>query len=308
MVDLYQILGVDKTAGTEEIKRAYRKLAMKYHPDQGGSGASPEQFIKVNKAYQILSVPRRRAWYDQHRAHQQTKSYRSAQGVSYSQAQAAARYRHYQRVVRKEAKTPVWKRTSFLLATMSLMLIFLGAMFFNDLRLLLLKRHQTSTMAMVVTPYSFNQQNENLHYVYKVDDQIVEQHDSRPVLPGVNTIVNDYGIPVAPNDSFVVYYNPQHPGRGIIDLNQPAANTVQKKIKDAAVILEKRLELSTSTARCMINHLYRYKGQEGLGHVLSYSLKWHQSIQYNERSFNRLVKSGLWRNIEYECQRQAVRN
>jgi curved DNA-binding protein len=64
MEDYYQILGVEKTASSEEIKRAYRKLAHQYHPDKGGSAEMAEKFKKANEAYQILSDPAKREQYD----------------------------------------------------------------------------------------------------------------------------------------------------------------------------------------------------------------------------------------------------
>lgn len=63
--DYYKILGLEKNANGDEIKRAYRKLAMQYHPDRGGGKESEQKFKEVNEAYQILSDPQKRAQYDQ---------------------------------------------------------------------------------------------------------------------------------------------------------------------------------------------------------------------------------------------------
>lgn len=64
--DYYQILGVDRSASTEEIKRAYRKLAMKYHPDKNpGDRQAEEKFKEINEANQVLSDPEKRSRYDQ---------------------------------------------------------------------------------------------------------------------------------------------------------------------------------------------------------------------------------------------------
>lgn len=64
--DYYEVLGLQRGAGDDEIKKAYRKLAMKYHPDRNaGDSESEEKFKEVQKAYAILSDKEKRASYDQ---------------------------------------------------------------------------------------------------------------------------------------------------------------------------------------------------------------------------------------------------
>lgn len=65
--DFYEILEVDRGAGAEEIKKAYRKQAVKYHPDKNpGDKAAEEKFKELGEAYEILSDPQQRAVYDRH--------------------------------------------------------------------------------------------------------------------------------------------------------------------------------------------------------------------------------------------------
>jgi molecular chaperone DnaJ len=67
--DYYEVLGVPKNASEEEIKKSYRKLAMKYHPDrnQGETGKDAEvKFKEAKEAYEMLSDAEKRAAYDQH--------------------------------------------------------------------------------------------------------------------------------------------------------------------------------------------------------------------------------------------------
>lgn len=61
--DYYQILGVGKSASTDEIKRAYRKLAHQYHPDK--NSGDDVKFKELNEAYQVLGNAEKRAQYDQ---------------------------------------------------------------------------------------------------------------------------------------------------------------------------------------------------------------------------------------------------
>ncbi len=65
--DFYKILGVNKDATTSQIKKAYRKLAMVYHPDKNPDdpGAS-EKFHDINAAYEVLSDTEKREIYDRH--------------------------------------------------------------------------------------------------------------------------------------------------------------------------------------------------------------------------------------------------
>jgi DnaJ-class molecular chaperone len=62
--DPYEVLGISRTAGEAEIRRAYRSLARRYHPDTNHSGDARARFEEVSTAYDVLHDPQRRVRYD----------------------------------------------------------------------------------------------------------------------------------------------------------------------------------------------------------------------------------------------------
>ena len=64
--DYYEVLGVDKKASADEIKKAYKKMAIKYHPDRNpGDKEAEDKFKEAAEAYEVLSDDNKRARYDQ---------------------------------------------------------------------------------------------------------------------------------------------------------------------------------------------------------------------------------------------------
>lgn len=64
--DYYKTLGISKGATDEDIKKAYKKQALKWHPDKNKSAAAEEKFKEIAEAYEVLSDPKKREVYDQY--------------------------------------------------------------------------------------------------------------------------------------------------------------------------------------------------------------------------------------------------
>lgn len=84
--DYYHILGLEKSAEPEQIKKAYRKLAVKYHPDHNhGDKAAEEKFKEISEAYAVLIDPSKRAQYDRAQATGEAKQADPGEGFGYTQ-------------------------------------------------------------------------------------------------------------------------------------------------------------------------------------------------------------------------------
>ncbi|RYU61960.1 molecular chaperone DnaJ [Methylolobus aquaticus] len=78
--DYYKVMGLERTATAEDIKKTYRKLARKYHPDVSKEANAEEKFKEVAEAYEVLKDPEKRAAYDQLGSHQPGQDFRPPPG------------------------------------------------------------------------------------------------------------------------------------------------------------------------------------------------------------------------------------
>lgn len=92
--DYYKIMGLTKQATPEEIKRAYRKLARKYHPDVSKEAGAEEKFKELGEAYEVLKDPDKRAKYDQYGQYWKQQEQQQQQG-GFRPEQRYQQYQHF---------------------------------------------------------------------------------------------------------------------------------------------------------------------------------------------------------------------
>ncbi len=88
-MDYYKLLGVQKTASSEQIKKNYRKLALKWHPDKNPSPKARDMFMKITEAYDVLSDPIARKRYDNRFTKSRPCNPTGKQGKTYDKTRAS---------------------------------------------------------------------------------------------------------------------------------------------------------------------------------------------------------------------------
>jgi len=139
MKDYYQILGIKRNATEKEVKKAYRQLALKYHPDHNHSNNATQQFINIHEAYEILSDPVKRTRYDYEFTNHINKS--SSEFIKYqkyahhkAEEKANMNYEDFKRYISKfiDKSVSFFKRTFEIIVG----LVFLGNAIFSVILLI----------------------------------------------------------------------------------------------------------------------------------------------------------------------------
>ncbi len=136
MSDYYKILGVTKESNQTQIRKAFRKLALQYHPDKNkNSEESKQKFMEIVKAYEILSDEKSRERYDSN-----TISDKNIQGFNWTPPADFANFYSYENLKREykqnqisggmweiseKANAGLWKATFILLASLGLVSVFI---------------------------------------------------------------------------------------------------------------------------------------------------------------------------------------
>ena len=94
--DYYKIMGLDRSASAEEIKKAYRKLARKFHPDVSKEANAEEKFKEVGEAYEVLKDPTKRAQYDQYGEYWKSQGQQQQQEQTYNARGSQQQYQHFE--------------------------------------------------------------------------------------------------------------------------------------------------------------------------------------------------------------------
>ena len=192
MENYYSILGVEKNATSQEIRSAYRKLALKYHPDVNSSADANEKFLKINRAYQVLIDPNKRRRYDMRLSNKASVAYRQWYRQYYEEVRrerAREKYRRKQAYYvkqKKKAKFRYTKRQLWITWMFSVFAALFGTLIIIDYFL----------------PVSWNQEK-----VISITTTLMSSHELYPSSYMIHTPQTDFPVEGRSNKKFFPYEN-----------------------------------------------------------------------------------------------------
>ncbi len=290
MISYYKILGLSEGATEAQIKKAYRKLALKYHPDHNKSTGAKQHFFKLTEAYNyLLDQPKKQSAYSsiaeeerRKRAHEKAKRAMWQRYTAFKEQQARAQSRSYSQGL------------AILIALVFLgTAVYFGKDYYNDW---LVNQSPNETLGYIsnskVRVYTIKYTVNNREYVKHLSGK-----RSRYFLLTPN------GMPALIGAEFTVKYNTENPNRCTIVYDEITPKTlrlyVQITKEEAAKSV--RLKPHQLEVECLILQVFENFGIDGLANLFFWQESFFENMSNNKETFETMQETKEYKNILKNC-------
>jgi hypothetical protein len=292
----YQILELQPGASKEQVKRAYRRLALKYHPDLNKDVGAKERFLLISEAYNYLSNPPKVSFASTTTAEQKSRA--EAERVKRAKAAAtkAARQRYAEFKHRKEiAQSRAYSQaiTSLVAILLFGAATFFGYKYFNQWYV---NQLPDETICTVI-------QFTGRHYwvAYEVDG---EEHIKK--ISGFRSHFNllaPNGMPIFKDEQFVIVYRKDNPKRCYVDYNRITPQTMNVYLALVAPHVWAQFKLSQNDTRveCISLLTFNTYGIEGLADLFFWEESFLENMGNNSITCRSMVGSTDFQEILDQC-------
>lgn len=288
------MLGLPLGASKSDIKRAYRKLALKYHPDRNPSPAARERFIAITKAYDYLMDPPKISPAVYQKQAQQRAERAQRQARAESVRKARMRYAAYKKMREIEQGRAYSQALTFLIAVVCLGLAaYFGSKYFNYWYV---HQNPAETVCRVI---NFNHNSFTVKYVTNSGAYTTTFSGGH----FKNTLLSPNGMPVMIGCEFLVIYNKDNPTWCELDDEKITQNTLKKYIYITSFEIAKQHNIKRNNNRveCLALQVYHNFGVDGLADLYFWKAPVLENISNNSRTYKSLLKNKTYQRITQNC-------
>lgn len=299
----YQILGLEPGASQEEIKRAYRKMAMKYHPDVNPSPNARQRFTEILEAYEYLTGVRkaRKKVFTEAEKERFYDLMRKA-----AEEKAKAQYRERVRQFRKQREEQQNKEYQKGII-MFFAIIIIGIALWQGYRFYynLMVNKQVSNTELQVVGIG----NKRVIYQFVVGDSLIQ--DRRYVGRYQLNMLAGNGMPLKIGDQFEVIFSGSNPSYHKINYDKVSPETMRRYLRMTSeklktIYREDWQEIVDSEqnvrALCMSLLIFREYGFDGLGNVLFYDASFLSNFSHNSIRWRMMKDDEAFQDIYESCE------
>lgn len=299
MRDYYKILGLPVNANKQEIKKAYRKLAFKYHPDKNNDSGSESKFLEISEAYEMLMSPKRKKLDGKSGAeHQKQREEEIKKARARAKENLRKRYNDLKKQEEKE-QSKQYLIGIYIFVSIVLLIIVSYSSYYAWFNNQAYANSDTVLGTVTFVDYrSFNikfQTPEKLYDLNKNGDRSFED------LNGKN------GMPLEVGEEFLVVYNKKNPEYFDV-LYEPLTKQtfrIYEQITTAKIehyLMENNYKFEEYRANCMFHLLYKEFGVDGLAHMYFYNEPLIENTDHNSWNFESFSNQQAFINCVNFCQ------
>ncbi len=291
----YAILGLNENASITEVKKAYRRLARKYHPDVSSEPNAKEHFQRIQKAYQAIisgRISNSRAAYSARERYKERQDQLRRERIR--------RAREYARRVRKMQEQQ-YLETVERASTYFIILVVFGISFFSFDFL-----YENFKLSSGNTEYTYakitNANTRNVTYRFYVDG--VPFESTSYVKKSFNEIVSKNGLPIEAGQYFKVIYNTDHPEYSKLDFSVYPAEVGESYMHMVYAKLRTNAKFEKYSERdlsCIIMDTYSELRTHGLATLYFYDEPIVENFKHNRLRFYFFIKSQTFESIKSKC-------
>jgi len=289
----YEILGLAPGASKQDVKRAYRKLAMQYHPDINKAPGAKEIFLRITEAYNYLLNPPK---YSGNSAEKQRKAEEEQVKRAKAAATRAARERYAAFKRRQEAEQS--RAYSQAITSLIGIVFLIAAIYFGNRYI---SRWYVDANPAEVTARITKLDERHFWLAYKVDgkEYIKEFSGSRTKL----WLVAPNGMPIFNNEKFVLVYRAENPKRCYIkaDVVLPPTLHIYQAILRPVIAEQQAIKVDDARIDCLSLMVFDRFGVDGLANLFFWDESFLENFSNNSISYNNMIEEQAYKEILTNC-------